>query len=419
MSSPQPYEMKTDKKTSLITRIVVVNVIINIVISSILLLVYFFTDSNTIIIVLTEFVLILGAAIVVWLTAKKILSPINKIKERILTMAVDCDFSSPVPQINQNSEISELRNALCHLQTEHLSHMKDLNYVLDNLANGRLNVHTQVEYKGDYSDQKTALEKIIFELNHSFNEIGSGSSYIAAAAISMSGGVQEITQGITEQAAAVDQLNLSASGFCEILEKNFSDASQAAALALKAKKQLDEGMEQINSMMSAMDAISETSQKIAKVIKTVDDIAFQTNILALNAAVEAARAGTAGKGFSVVAEEVRSLANKSAEASEGTAEMIQETLRSIEIGTEVANRMSTVLSEVMEGARQATTLITSLADAVAQEKKEMMHVSAMIEQIASVAENNSAVAEEGAASGEELSAQAQSLDHIVKKFQFV
>ena len=169
-------------------------------------------------------------------------------------------------------------------------------------------------------------------------------------------------------------------------------------------------------LMGAMKAIEVKSLEISKVIKTIEDIAFQTNILALNAAVEAARAGAAGKGFAVVADEVRNLATKSQEASKSTSALIEETVKAVNEGSRISVETDESLKEVVIRAQKVMDAVTRISQATDSQSKDVQQVSTGIDQISSVVQTNSSTAEQSAAASEELSGQASVLKDLVGRF---
>lgn len=251
---------------------------------------------------------------------------------------------------------------------------------------------------------------ILGDIHEATVQVGTGSRQVAVAS-------QSLAQGATEQASALEQVTASIDDITEKTKLNAENASQANTLVRETKDNAEEGNREMALMVNAMKDINESSENISKIIKTIDDIAFQTNILALNAAVEAARAGEHGKGFAVVAEEVRSLAAKSAEAASETAEMIEDSIQKVQNGSELAERTAGMLSEIGRAVDNIVTLIDGIAIASTEQTSALLQIDQAINQVSQVVQTNSATSEQCAAASEELSNQAKNLEILVGKYQ--
>jgi methyl-accepting chemotaxis protein len=230
-------------------------------------------------------------------------------------------------------------------------------------------------------------------------------------------GAQSLAQGATEQAASIQELSDSVMMIAERTKVSAEMAGETAKLAASVQEKAEKGSVQMDGLMKAVKEINDASQSINKIIKTIDDIAFQTNILALNAAVEAARAGQHGKGFAVVAEEVRNLAAKSAEAAKETGDMIQNTIDKAELGSQIAGETATSLVEIVSGIRESSELMIEIAKSSEEQSSSIAQVNIGIDQVAQVVQQNSATAEESAAASEEMSSQSSLLQELASKFK--
>ncbi len=245
-------------------------------------------------------------------------------------------------------------------------------------------------------------------------QLNSGANQVAGAAGQVSAASQSLATGSSEQAASIEETSASLEELSSMTKRNVDNAQQANVLAKQSLGSADRGMKDMQAMSSAMDAIKASSDDIAKIIKTIDEIAFQTNILALNAAVEAARAGEAGMGFAVVADEVRNLAQRSAQAAKETAAKIEGAIRNTTQGVELTGKVAKALNEIVTEARQMDELAAEVAAASREQSQGITQINAAVGEMDRVTQNNAASAEESAAAAEELKAQAEAMRHSVE-----
>lgn len=297
--------------------------------------------------------------------------------------------------------------------------VSDLTYLMDEMANGNFNIRTRAEemYVGDFQPILESIRRMNKNLSSTLSQINDASDQVASGAEQVSSGAQGLSQGATEQASSVQELAATINEISEQVRLTADNAKEAKGQVEDAGTELSRSNQSMEEMMQAMSEISSKSSEIGKIIKTIEDIAFQTNILALNAAVEAARAGEAGKGFAVVADEVRNLASKSAEAAKNTTRLIEGSIAAVEDGTRIAEQTAGALSATVESTKKAVATVEKISDAAEQQAESVAEVTQGVDQISSVVQTNSATAEESAAASEELSGQSQILKGLVNRFQ--
>ncbi len=318
---------------------------------------------------------------------------------------------------NYKGEHAEIKNALNDTIDSLSVYITEISDVLQEMSNSNLQLSINNEYKGNFAQIKDALNLIIQSFNAVFTEINNAADQVSGGSSQVSDGSQALSQGTTEQASAIEELTVSITEVAAQTKQNAVNASQANELALNAKEGAVLGNSHMKDMLKSMEEINESSSNISKIIKVIDDIAFQTNILALNAAVEAARAGQHGKGFAVVAEEVRNLAARSANAAKQTTDLIEGSIKKVEIGTKIANNTAESLDQIVLGVSKAATLVGEIAVASNEQATAISQINKGIEQVSNVVQTNSATAEQSAAASEELSSQAAMLKGMVGKFR--
>ncbi|HEY3862065.1 MAG TPA: methyl-accepting chemotaxis protein [Verrucomicrobiae bacterium] len=244
-------------------------------------------------------------------------------------------------------------------------------------------------------------------------EIDQASEQISLASGQVSTSGQTLAQGASEQAASLEETSASLEEIASMTRRNAEHADNAKKLAAQTRFAADTGFNDMRDMSQAMDAIKSSSDNIGKIIKTIDEIAFQTNILALNAAVEAARAGEAGMGFAVVADEVRNLAQRSAQAARETADKIQDSITRSQHGVEISAKVAAGLREIVEKARTVDELLGQIAAASVEQSQGITQVNSAVNQLDQVTQTNAGSAEENAGAAENLNTQAGALQSAV------
>ena len=362
------------------------------------------------------------ALVVIILTIIALLRRVLHPMQSIVTAAQNIahgQLNAELPEVTSNDEIGMLTNSFAGM-TENLSTIvEDIDYLLGEMAEGNFNVKTRAEqnYIGDFENILLSVRKLHRKLSVALSQINTSADQVSAGSEQVSSGAQALSQGSTEQASAVQELAATINNISFQVQDTANNAKSASEKAEVAGTQMFESNQQMEQMIDSMHEISQSSSEIGKIIKTIEDIAFQTNILALNAAVEAARAGTAGKGFAVVADEVRNLASKSAEASKNTATLIERSISLVNKGTKIADTTAQYLSESVGAVNEVVGLVGKITAATVEQADSISQVTTGMDQIASVVQTNSATAEQSAAASEELSGQAQMMKQMVSQFK--
>ncbi|MGB5824711.1 MAG: methyl-accepting chemotaxis protein [Proteocatella sp.] len=351
------------------------------------------------------------------LTAKSITAPLKRLTD-ITDELANGNLDTKI-DIVSNDEVGRLASSMKALTSRlvnYIDYISEISSTLDDFSNGNLDINLQHDYDGEFASIKKSLLNTSFVFKSTLGEIAQISSQVASGSEQVASGSQLLAQGTTEQASSIEELSSTINNISSHVSKNAENSVNASKYVKTVGDAASSSNDKMNQMMKAITEINTKSSEIGKIIKTIEDIAFQTNILALNAAVEAARAGSAGKGFAVVADEVRNLANKSSEAAKNTTLLIEDSIRAVENGTSIATETSRVLNEVLSGVTKTVGLIDEISDASSSQAESLSQTLQGLENISAVVHANSATAEESSAASEELSSQSVILHDLTSRF---
>ena len=360
----------------------------------------------------TVFVLAFACALLIGYFLKP-LQKVVEVGEKLSVGDFDMNLS-----YKSKDEIGKLMHSMGDVVSRIRSIIGDLSEKLNQLAQGNFNVemNNAEYYSGAYRPLFDSIQNISTDLSGTMAEIQQSAVQVNSGAEQVSSGAQGLSQGATEQASSIEELSATMNDISAKIKETAETTREASRLSNMAGQSVMVSNEKMREMSLAMEEITEKSQEISKIIKTIDDIAFQTNILSLNAAIEAARAGAAGKGFAVVADEVGNLAQKSAKAAQNTSSLIEETIEAVNKGVRISEETAESLAEVVTRAGKINDLIDIASSASEEQARGVSQLSVGIDQISSVVQSNTATAEESAAASEELSGQAHILSDLVGRF---
>ncbi|MEA4973016.1 MAG: methyl-accepting chemotaxis protein [Candidatus Metalachnospira sp.] len=348
--------------------------------------------------------------------ASSLAKPIQKITQRMSLLAQG-DLDTEVEVINRKDEIGTLSRSFYETVETLKSYIFDIANVLHEISQGNLQVTPQANFQGEFIEIRDSLDTILNSLNEIFKDIIDTTEQVSYSTKQFVAGAETLSEGTTEQASSVEELAATISEINTEISNSAHNAEKANQRIQSVGNEAAESNRRMQEMLKAMHEIKDASGQINNIIKTIEDIAFQTNILALNAAVEAARAGTAGKGFAVVADEVRNLAGKSAEASQNTSVLIENALTAVQNGTNIADETAQSLTKVVSGVAEVAKTAADITEASTRQAEAASQINMGIEQISGVVQTNSATAEESAATSQELLQKAEHLAHLVRTFK--
>jgi methyl-accepting chemotaxis protein len=355
--------------------------------------------------------------IAVLLAAGSVIRPIRLLTGYTLKLA-DGNTDFKVASTGRGDEFGELGRSIRGAQIT----LKKVTLILGRASGdilvGNLSVRADAaKYPGDFGRIMDNNNKVNDSICDVIRSIKTAAENVAAVSTQISAGSQSVAYGATEQASAIEEVSRTIGDFLVRTKDNSENADKTRRLTEKISDEARKGSKKMLQLSGALEAISTSSSYISNVIKLIEDIAFQTNILALNASVEAARAGIHGKGFQVVAEEVKNLAGKSAAAAKESSELLGDSISKSKRGIVIGEEMESVLTEIVRSIDSAVTSISGIAEDCAQQVAIIEQVNSGLGQISQVVQNNTATAEESAAASEEMAAQSTLLMDMVAGYR--
>lgn len=367
-------------------------------------------------------VLLIGGLVVIIFTIGKlsarIVKPLLELDESALQLAqgnLDVTINAQT-----EDEVGDLGRSIDKTVTrlkEYINYIDEISEVLAAMADGRLEIHLKYDYVGEFQKVKEALLHISDSMNTVMTNIAVSASQVSQGSEDLAKAAQGMAEGSEQQAAAVEELLATATTVAEQVEENRNDSEKSAAYTKEVAAMMENSKKQMAAMRQAMDKIQESSNKVVGVVKTIEEIASQTNLLSLNASIEAARAGEAGKGFAVVAGEIGSLANESADAVNTTRELIGVSLEEIERGNKIVNEVVEALDNAVERVGIANNMIQKSAETAEIQMQSVNQIRDGVGEMSQTIQDNSAMAEETSATSEELAAQSVTLNELVQQFE--
>ncbi len=297
------------------------------------------------------------------------------------------------------------------------SYVDEISDYMQKFSSGDFTVETLVEWKGDFEAIHSSFSSFEGTMADTVKGIQMVANQVSAASEQVAASANDLADGATEQAGITEELSVTIDDVSDRVRQNALDAKEISKDVENLGSEIINSNQKMQEMVASMNEINEASAKISKIIAAINDIANQTNLLALNASIEAARAGDAGRGFMVVADQVSMLAAQSADAAKESNALIQASMEAVGKGMVIAKETAEQLEQVLEGSKVITEQVNGVAAVMENQAESMNQITAGVEQINQVVQTNSATSEECAAASQEMSNQAENLEDLIRKFK--
>ncbi len=332
----------------------------------------------------------------------------DKLKEGILDVEISCESKDEFGElaVNFNASCEILHNIVM-----------DVGSLLNQMAQGDFNIEAKKEYVGEFTQVLQSIQKMNYDLNNTLKNINEASVQVALGSDQLAEGAQLLAEGAVEQANTIEKLTATIGNVSKLAQDSATKAENTYYMVEDAEGKAERSQEELKELTNAMERINSTSMEIQNIIVSIEDIASQTNLLSLNASIEAARAGEAGRGFSVVADQIRKLAADSSQAAVNTKELIEKSLMEIGKGNDITNKTVYALNEILDIMKSFSSTVKGASISSNNQAELLKQVEVEIEQISEVVQNNSSAAQETSATSEELSAQSENLRRLIEQFK--
>ena len=370
-------------------------------------------SAITVIMIIMTFSIVSAALLGIYIS-NSIRKPVKEIEDAAQQLA-NGQLDGVCVSYTSRDELGKMSDSIRDLISYQKTIIEDISDILGDMSEGNFKVQSNVNeyYMGHYDRILVSMWGLRDKLSDTLWRISQSARQVANGSEQVSSGAQILAIGAEEQADSIEKLAIAVNEISEQVRVTKENADKARNQTDRAGAQVSESNQQMQEMISAMNIISERSDEIYKIVKTIQDIAFETNLLALNASVEAARVGELGTGFAVIAREIRSLADKTAMASKNTTALIKESVAAVKNGEKVAHTAADSLLQVIECTKQVIFMVDRIASATENQHKSISNITAEVSQVSDVVQNNASISEELAAASEELSTQTQMLDHMI------